>query len=297
MLLLGTPVFGTNPPAPHGQTTNEYVQGYSANGSVAKAQELAEKTKERAVKGAHAANAAVVDPYEYRLEIACGRRRVSAVDGSEDAGICREALNACRFRLPPSDGPLYLLWQRPRNRGAWQFANEYCRLDALPAAVPRPPAVPSLGQLQTAFRQLPFAKPSVGIQPAGNLTLVNLPTFYRASWPAGAGLRPGDVSRPVQLLSWSVEFKIASQSYDFDYGDGTRSGPVTDAGGTYPDGAIRHTYTRRADAAQVRVDARLTGQFRANGGEWMDIDTIADLQGEPVTVLQVQEAKARLVTR
>ena len=45
---------------------------------------------------------------------------------------------------------------------------------------------------------------------------------------------------------------------------------------------------------QVSVDSQLTGQFRVNGGEWMDIDTVADLQNEPVTTLEVREAKARL---
>jgi hypothetical protein len=33
-----------------------------------------------------------------------------------------------------------------------------------------------------------------------------------------------------------------------------------------------------------------------NGGDWIDVDTIADLQNEPVTTLVVAEAKARLYT-
>jgi hypothetical protein len=93
-----------------------------------------------------------------------------------------------------------------------------------------------------------------------------------------------------------VEFKVDSQSYDFHYGDGTSSGTVEDAGGGYPDGSVKHTYTKPIDAAPVSVDSRLTGQFRVNGGEWVDIDTIADLQDEPATTLQVREAKARLYT-
>ena len=93
----------------------------------------------------------------------------------------------------------------------------------------------------------------------------------------------------------ACEFRIAARSYDFHYGDGHSSGPVKDPGGTYPDGRIRHTYDQPTHAAEVTVDAQLTGQFRANGGDWVDIDTIADLQDEPVTVLQVKEATARLV--
>ena len=43
------------------------------------------------------------------------------------------------------------------------------------------------------------------------------------------------------------------------------------------------------------MDARLTGRFRANGGPWQDIETIADLQDEPVTSIEVLEARAQLV--
>lgn len=161
----------------------------------------------------------------------------------------------------------------------------------------KPPPVPSLGDIQRAFRALPFSKPTVSIQPVGNITLVNLPTYFHATWPDDAGLQPGDISQPVQLLSWSVEFRVTAHTYDFQYGDGTSSGPVTDAGGVYPDGAIRHTYDRPIPRATVSVDATLTGQFRPNGGAWVDVDTVANLQNEPVTTLQVKEARARLVTR
>ena len=101
----------------------------------------------------------------------------------------------------------------------------------------------------------------------------------------------------MKLLSWSVEFKIAPRSYEFHYGDGSSSGPVTDAGGVYPDGAIRHTYARPTESARVTVDSRLTGQYRVNGGPWTAINAVADLQDEPATTLQVREAKARLVDR
>ncbi|MGA8980453.1 MAG: hypothetical protein WB473_15195, partial [Pedococcus sp.] len=115
--------------------------------------------------------------------------------------------------------------------------------------------------------------------------------------PNDSGLQPGEVSKPIKLLSWTVEFKIAPRSYEFHYGDGASSGPVTDAGGVYPDGKIRHTYTLSMDAAKVTVDSKLTGQYRVNGGAWTDINAVADLQNEPVTTVQVREAEARLVSR
>jgi hypothetical protein len=204
-------------------------------------------------------------------------------------------MTACRYRQPPSDEPLYRLEYRPRDESGaeWRLVRAMCGLDEAPAEVPRP-RVPTLGQIQTAFKRLPFSKPSVRVEPRGNVTLVNLPTYYEAVWPDDAGLQPGEVSDPVQLLSWRVEFRITARSYDFQFGDGARSGPVADAGGGYPEGKIRHTYTRADRAAQVRVDARLTGQFRVSGGDWTPIDTVADLQDEPVTTLQVRTARARL---
>ena len=269
------------------------------------AQRGAEQRKDRAIKSANAKaggkrlDVRAVDPYEHRLTIACGYRQASEITGSEDSGLCEEALTACRFRTPPSEGPLYLIWQRLKKPAdqQWQLAGDVCRLDTLPATVPRPPAVPSLAQIQKAFRALPFSTPTVSIQPVGNVTLVNLPTFFQASWPSDAGLQPAETSKPVRLLTWSVEFKIAARSYDFHYGDGTSSGEVADPGGVYPDGAIKHTFTQPQEHAPVKVDAKLTGQFRVNGGSWIDVDTVADLQNEPVTVLQVKEARARLVTR
>jgi hypothetical protein len=236
--------------------------------------------------------------YQYRLTLACGSNRVRSVDGSNDVTNCSYALTACQYRTPPSDQPLYYVWRRatdPAN-SPWELVGDSCGTENVPAEAPEPPPVPSMAQIQEAFRRLPFSTPTVRIEPRGNVTLVNLPTYYEATWPNDNGLQPGEVSAPVQLLSWSVEFKIDSKSYTFHYGDGSSSGAVKDAGGGHPDGSIKHTYTQPREAAQVSVDSRLTGQFRVNGGDWMDIDTVADLQDEPVTTLEVREAKARLYT-
>lgn len=236
--------------------------------------------------------------FEYRLTLACGSGRVRSIQGSEDVTNCSYALSACQYRNPPSDQPLYYVWKRrtsPPN-SPWVLAGETCGTQSAPPAAVPPPPVPTLGQIQDAFRRLPFSKPTVRIEPRGNVTLVNLPTYYEATWPDDTGLQPGETSQPVQLLSWSLEFRVSSRSYTFHYGDGTSSGRVSDAGGGYPSGSIRHTYTAPNETAQVRVDSQLTGQFRVNGREWIDVDTIADLQNEPVTTLVVKEAKARLYT-
>lgn len=227
---------------------------------------------------------------EFRASLGCGD--TSSPEATVDVTDCTLAMSACG-----DNAILLYVWaRRVGSEEPWQFKGQTCKASDLPAGTVMPPAIPTLAQIQNAFRQLPFSKPSVGIEPEGNKTLVNLPTYFRAEWPGDAGLQPGEVSTPVQLLTWSVEFRIAARSYDFHYGDGSSSGPTSDPGGVYPDGAIRHTYTEPTAGARVSVDAQLTAQYRANGGPWQDIDSVADLQDEPVTTLQVREAHARLVT-
>lgn len=165
-----------------------------------------------------------------------------------------------------------------------------------PVTIPAPaaPPVPTLAQIQTAFRELPFSKPSVTIQPKGLRTLKNFTNFYAASWPDDTGLQPGETSRTIKLLSWNIEFKVAARDYRYHFGDGQTSVWTSSTGGTYPDGDITHQYAGTGDK-QVKVDARLTGQYRVNGGQWQDIATVADLQDEPLDTLQVFGTKTQLV--
>lgn len=199
--------------------------------------------------------------------------------------------------------PPTITWVRV-DGGEWEYAGLSCGPPTsveVPGASGGPveveveaPPVPTLGQIQTAFRALPFSKPSVKVQPKGQRTAKNLKTFYAARWPSDEDLQPGEVSKPVKLLSWSVEFKVAARDYRYSYGDGTSSGWTSSTGGTYPDGDITHTYSEAGDV-EVKVDARLTGQYRVNGGQWQDIATVADLQDEPSFTLEVRGTKTTLV--
>lgn len=224
-------------------------------------------------------NGSAPDPYERIFKNVCAKG--FTLD-------CATSQTLCMTRGSSVASPLDAYARLRGTRNPFQYYGVACGSSAAPA-------IPTWGQIQSAFRELPFAKPSVSIQPVGNVTLVNLPTYYHATWPS-AGLSPGEISQPVQLLSWSVEFKIAPATYDYSFGDGTRSGPTTDPGGTYPNGGITHTYLRTTLAAAVKVDARLTGWYRVNGGQWQDVDGAADLQNEPVTTLAVKQAVSRLYT-
>lgn len=236
---------------------------------------------------------ALADRYEHGFTPMCSTEPPATLVPS----TCQQAYRYCNSTGDPRDRGSMAVWPWRRLKAPPGSPWEQVGVPVCDKAPSAGAAVPSLGDIQRAFRALPFSTPTVSIQPVGNVTLVNLPTFYRATWPDDQGLRPGEISRPVQLLTWSVQFRVTARTYDFHFGDGTSTGPVTDAGGVYPDGAIRHTYTHPIPTADVRVDATLTGQFRANGGQWVDIDTVADIQDEPVTTLHVKQAHARLVAR
>lgn len=233
------------------------------------------------------------DPYEYRTTLGCGNKLNP--DANNDPTNCTYGMTVCSTAADPG-GILYYSWIRRRGTAGtpWRFWGESCSSAALPPAAV-PPAIPSMVQIREAFASLPFGRPTVAVEPVGGKTLVNLPTFFEIQWD-GSGLEPGSVSAPVQLLSWSVEFEVATQSYTVDFGDGLTSGATTDRGGPYPSGNIRHTYVQPLPAAAVKADTVLTGRFRVNGGAWQDLGGVADLQNEPVTTLEVLEARARLVT-
>jgi hypothetical protein len=228
--------------------------------------------------------------WEYRETLGCGS--TTNPDAPNDLTSCSVALSSCAPVNGRAVNQLYV-WRRLAGTSRWFFNGTSCGSPNLPNTVAPAPAVPTLDQIVTAFRELPFAKPTVNLQPEGDVTLVNLPTYFEAQWPT-TKLGPGDVSTPVQLLSWSVEFRIDPASYNYSFGDGSVSGWTDDLGWPYPEGRIRHTYEQPAARATVKVDATLTGAYRVNGGAWVDLDGVADLEDEPVTTLQVREAKARL---
>ncbi len=144
--------------------------------------------------------------------------------------------------------------------------------------------------VQRAFRHLDFAKPQLRIQPEGNVTLVNLPTYYRVEWPA-AGVSPTEVAS-VTILGMRVRIRPAAERYTYRFGDGSSSGPVADAGGTYPRGRIQHSYQQPATAA-ASVTARYTADFSVNGGPWQPVDDTVSVPG-PTFAIDVREARNRL---
>ena len=148
--------------------------------------------------------------------------------------------------------------------------------------------------IRDAFHDTDFAVPTVNIQPEGDVTLVNLPTFFEVTFPE-AGFGPDEVDRPdpARLLGHRIEVRPRLKSVTYRLGERT-VGPTQDLGGPYPNGSVVQTY-RRPGTYEVRADIVYTGQFRVGGSGWIDIPGEVALTGTPVT-LTVREARSHLYT-
>ncbi len=113
-----------------------------------------------------------VNQVEYKSTLGCGDTSDPAAN--VDPAACTMAQVLCDSSVGPGSILYYVWFRRAGSGGAWQFAGQTCSREALPPGEV-PPAVPSMAQIQQAFAQLPFGKPTVSIQPVGGVTLVNLP--------------------------------------------------------------------------------------------------------------------------
>jgi hypothetical protein len=148
--------------------------------------------------------------------------------------------------------------------------------------------------IRDAFHDTKFSVPTVNIQPEGDVTLVNLPTFFEVTFPtSGFGPDEVDTPDPAGLLGYRIEVRPRLKSITYHLGT-TTIGPTTSLGGPHPTGDVRAVYRQPGDH-QVRADVIYTGQFRVAGSEWFDIPGQVDLAGTPVT-LTVREATSRLYT-
>jgi hypothetical protein len=185
-------------------------------------------------------------------------------------------------------GWLVWVWSRPAgSKARWVRSGFACRSpQEVRAAAPGV----TRGLVQQAFRQLHFAHPEAHVQPEGNVTLVNLPTYFEVRWPA-AGFQPDEIAT-VQLLGRVVRLRPRAVSYTYRFGDGARLGPTSDAGGPYPSGRVRHAY-ERTGGVPVSIQVVYSGDYQLGGGAWEPIDVSVPVTGDTVTV-DVRQARAHL---
>jgi hypothetical protein len=190
-------------------------------------------------------------------------------------------------------GSLSWIWQRPTTGNApWQRTGATCATQ--PTDTTTAPTAPVItpAMLRHAFRDLPFARPHTHVQPEGNITLVNLPTYYQVRWPT-TGYQPGETTT-ITLLGATITIRPTATAYTYDFGDGTHHGPTTDPGGTYPTGHITHTYLDTNPGEPSHITATYSGQYKLPHGTWQDIGITIPVTG-PTTTVTVKQAHNELI--
>jgi hypothetical protein len=187
------------------------------------------------------------------------------------------------------------IWRQATKNGAvgpWVMIGVTCHADVAPNARP----LLTMAMIEQAFHLTPWASASVGVEPANNVTLVGLDTYYRVIWSA-EGFEPGEVEAidPARMLGYQVDIRPKLVGYVYRFGDGSEFGPTPSAGGIYPTGTITHQY-RTTGRVPVNVSAIMGADFRVGGGDWAPIPDTVTLPG-PVTQVDIKEARAVLVQR
>ncbi len=228
-------------------------------------------------------------PMEFQVRMACKVSEAGVVAPGESP-TCEKAMAACRSATGPVGvGILYDIYARAVGTQGWNYLASTCFADEAPSG-----PVLSLPMIVEAFHLTPWATARVATQPEGNVTLVGLKTFFRVSWSA-EGFEPGEVEviDPGRMLGMRVEIRPKLVGFTYVFGDGTKFGPTTSAGGRYPSGDITHAY-QHGGAYATRVQVTWGGDFRVNGGPWTVIPDTVTVEGPPTTV-QVKTARAVLV--
>ncbi|NYG05756.1 hypothetical protein BJ986_000243 [Phycicoccus badiiscoriae] len=244
---------------------------------------------------AQAATATANGPrYEYASVANCGANTPASPNPDD---LCTDAARYCADNTAQQGlGPSVRLFRRAVNdsgqpTGPWEQYGITCFPEDAPGARPGV----TMAMVLAAFHDTDFAVASLHIQPEGNVTLVTLPTYFELKWPT-KGFQPDEVDAvdPTRMAGFRVDIRPRLKSVVYVYGDGTRERTVS-LGGPYPGGDVRHTYAE-GGSFEVRADVTFAGQYRVNGGEWIDIPGDVTIRGTPET-LQVKTAKARLYTR
>ena len=230
--------------------------------------------------------------FEYTSATACP---FNTPGGANANAPCVGATQACAGNTPQQgQGPQVRLYRRelgangiPVSTG-WQLIGTTCYPDLVPGT-----PVLGMAQILAAFHNTAWAKPTVHIQPEGNVTLVTLATYFEVNWPA-SGFQPGEIDTTA-LLGNQVRIRPTVQGYTYVFGDGASSGPTLSAGGTYPDGDITHAYPK-AGTYNSHIDITYGGEFSVGGGAWIPIPDTVTVAGQ-LQPLTVRTAHARLVVK
>lgn len=153
-----------------------------------------------------------------------------------------------------------------------------------------PQAVLTPGRILEAFRRVPVPSPSIGVNPVGGRTLVNLDTILHT--------QAAPFTETVQLLGRRVTFDIEPSEFTWRTGQGegfTTSDPGQPYRASLPMSAyVTHRYLR-AGNVQLELETTWTARWRVGDGPWRPVDGTVTTSSAPVP-LQVVTARPQLVS-
>jgi hypothetical protein len=152
-----------------------------------------------------------------------------------------------------------------------------------------------MAMIRDAFNRTPWAQPQISTQPAGNVTLVGLDTYYKVNWTT-QGFQPDEIDAidPTRMNGYRVDIRVKLVNFMWQFGDGQTFGPTTSEGGVYPSGNITHQYLK-GGAYPASVSTTFGGELRIDGGDWAPIPDTVTVPG-PSTTVTVRTAQAELVS-
>lgn len=225
--------------------------------------------------------------FEYKTSGIC---RISP-DSNEECASQNSGDAACGTAGEP--GPMARVWVRKVAASGpvsgWSSRGTTCFPEEVPGGDNNPQL--TIAMIREAAFETPFAKPQLSMQPVGDKTLVTLPAYFKLNWPTD-GFAPDEV-HSITLLGYSLRIKPTFMSNTYKYGDGSSSGSTKSMGGTYPNGDIKHPYTKKG-TYKASVSTRYGAQVSLEGSDWMEVEGSVDISG-PALDVQVVTAKNRLV--
>jgi hypothetical protein len=171
------------------------------------------------------------------------------------------------------------LWVRTQNADGtwtqWELVSGYtCPGDA-----------PLLAAIQREWTQLQPEPSAINLQPNTGWVIATVPTVATA----GDGPR----LQSAVLLGADVDIRATAQEYRWEWGDGTHTS-TTDPGQPYPNATLTHTYAHASDVVTVTLTTTWSGQYRVNGGPWVNFDSTINSDSTPVQ-LTIYDPRSRLV--
>ncbi|MEJ5888437.1 PKD domain-containing protein [Pseudokineococcus marinus] len=178
---------------------------------------------------------------------------------------------------------MFFVWQAPATDGAasgpFTQTGRVCRVPFQPGEPGAPDAVEALVlpvMTQADFQRLPLPAGRSGVEPASGEVLVAMPTnTYAVAEP---------VTLQTDLLGFPVTVRATPVAYTWDYGDGTVTGPTSEAGAPWPDLRVTHVYERAGEYV-ITLTTHYEGEYSVLGGPFLPVPGQAQVTSDPEPVV------------